>query len=110
MSSVRRKLFKEGSNSWTSETIVERQNNDAFENGRTEIIEYTVINEGDATVKEQIVENPHGLKTPQENVFRPVAPSFSEKVIKPSCKHFIISSLFYECILCPDIMQLAKNQ
>lgn len=107
MSSVRRKLFKEGSNSWTSETIVERQNN---ENGRTEIIEYTVINEGDATVKEQIVENPHGLKTPQENVFRPVAPSFSEKVIKPSCKHFIISSLFYECTLCPDIMQLAKNQ
>lgn len=95
MSSVRRKLFKEGSNSWATETIVERHNNEAFENGRTEIIEYTVINEGDAAVKEQIVENPHGLKTPQENVFRPVAPSFSEKVIKPSCIDFI-SSLLYE--------------
>ena len=98
MSSVRRKLFKEGSNSWASETIVESQNNEAFENGRTEIIEYTVINEGDAAVKEQIVENPHGLKTPQENVFGPVAPSFSEKVIKPSCTHFI-SSLFHESTL-----------
>ena len=86
MSSVRRKLFKEGSNSWASETIVERQNNEAFENGRTEIIEYTVINEGDAAVKEQIVENPHGLKTPQAHLF-------SEKVIKPSFIHFM-SSLF----------------
>lgn len=82
MSSVRRKLFKEGSNSWASETIVESQNiNEAVENGRTEIVEYTIVNEGDATPKEQIVENPHGLKTPQENVFRPVAPSFSDKVI-----------------------------
>lgn len=83
MSSVRRKLFKEGSNSWASETIVETgQNNEAVENVPTEIVEYTIVNEGDATPKEQIVENPHRLKTPQENVFRPVASSFSEKVRK----------------------------
>lgn len=81
MSSARRKLFKEGSNSWASETIIETgQNNEAVENGRTEIVEYTIVNEGDATLKEQVVENPHGLKTPQENVFRTVVPSFSEKV------------------------------
>lgn len=80
MSSVRRKLFKEGSNSWVSETIAERPNNEAVENGRTEIVEYTVVNEGDVALKEPIVETPHGLKTPQ-GVFRPVAPSFFEKVI-----------------------------
>ena len=83
MSSARRKLFKEGSNSWVSETIAERPNNEAVENGRTEIVEYTVVNEGDVALKEPIVETPHGLKTPPENVFRPVAPSFFEKVIIP---------------------------
>lgn len=101
MSSVRRKLFKEGSNSWASETIVERQNNEAFENGRTEIIEYTVVNEGDAAVKEQFVENPHGLKTPQENAFRPVAPSFSEKVSQ------VVYILFF---LYSRNVQFTKNQ
>lgn len=80
MSSVRRKLFKEGSNSWASETIGEKQNNDEVENDSAEFVEYTVVNEGDAPLKEQFLENPHGLKTPQENVFARVASSFSEKV------------------------------
>ena len=81
MSSVRRKLFKEDSNSWASETIAETgQSHEAVENGHTEIVEYTIVSEGDATPKEQNVENLHGQKTPQENVFRPVAPSFAEKV------------------------------
>lgn len=80
MSSVRRKLFKEGSNSWASETIGETQTNDEVENDSTELVEYTVVNEGDVTFKGQLVENPHGLKTPQENVFRRAASSFSEKV------------------------------
>lgn len=80
MSSVRRKLFKEGSNSWASETIGEKQNNDEVENDSAEFVEYTVVNEGDAPLKEQFLENPHGLKTPQENVFPRVASSFSEKV------------------------------
>lgn len=80
MSSVRRKLFKEG-NSWASETIVETgQSHEADENGLTEIVEYTVVSEGDATPKVQNVENPQVQKTPQENLFRPVAPSFAEKV------------------------------
>jgi len=79
MSSVRRKLFKEGSNSWASETIGEKQNNDEVENDSAEFVEYTVVNEGDAPLKEQFLENPHGLKTPQENVFARVASSFSEK-------------------------------
>ena len=80
MSSVRRKLFKEGSNSWAPERIGETQNNDEVENDSTELVEYTVVNEGDVTFKGQLVENPHGLKTPQENVFRRAASSFSEKV------------------------------
>lgn len=78
MSSVRRKLFKEGSNSWASETIGEKQNSDEVENVSTELVEYTVVNEGDAAFKEQLVENPHGLKTPQESVFRRIASSFGE--------------------------------
>lgn len=81
MSVVRRKLFEEGSNSWTSDqTIAERPNNEAVENERTEIVEYTVVNEGDVALKEPSVETPNGLKTPRENVFRPTTPSCFEKV------------------------------
>ena len=81
MSVVRRKLFEEGSNSWTSDqTIAERPNNEAVENERTEIVEYTVVNEGDVALKEPSVETPNGLKTPQENMFRPTTPSYFEKV------------------------------
>ena len=81
MSVVRRKLFEEGSNSWTSDqTIAERPNNEAVENERTEIVEYTVVNEGDVALKEPSVETPNGLKTPQENMFRPTTPSCFEKV------------------------------
>ena len=79
MSSVRRKLFKEGSNSWVSETIDEKQNGNEVDDG-SEIVEYTVVNEGDVAFKGQLVENPHGLKTPQENVFQRVTSSFSDKV------------------------------
>lgn len=80
MSCVRRKLFKDGSNSWVSETIDEKQNNDEVENGSTQLVEFTVLNEGDAAFKGQLAENPHGLKTLQENVFRRVASPFTEKV------------------------------
>lgn len=81
MSVVRRKLFEEGSNSWTSDqTIAERPNNEAVENERTEIVEYTVVNEGDVALKEPSVETPNGLKTPQENMFRPTTTSCFEKV------------------------------
>lgn len=80
MSSVRRKLFKEGSNTWTTETIGEKQNNQV-ESGSTELVQYSVVNEGDAIFKGQLGENPAGLKTPQENLFRRGAPSFA-KVIK----------------------------
>ncbi|XP_022793380.1 uncharacterized protein LOC111332333 [Stylophora pistillata] len=80
MSAVRRKLFREGSNTWApDQTIAQRPTNEAVENDRTEIVEYTVVNEGDVVLKEPSVETPHGLKTPQENVFRPTTPSCYEK-------------------------------
>lgn len=81
MSSVRRKLFKEGSNTWTTETIGEKQNNSKVESGSTELVQYSVVNEGDVVFKGKLGENPAGLKTPQENLFRRGAPSFG-KVIK----------------------------
>ncbi|XP_068724415.1 uncharacterized protein [Montipora capricornis] len=82
MSSVRRKLFKESSNTWTTETIAEKQNNNIVENGPTQLVEYTVVSEGDSAFKAQLVENPPGSKTPQESVFRRGASSFTKDLEK----------------------------
>lgn len=80
MSSVRRALIKEGSNSWVAETIDEMQSIDDVENNSAEIVEYTVVSEGDVTFKTQLVENQRGLETPQEKVLQRGTSSFYEKV------------------------------
>ena len=80
MSSVRRALFKEGSNSWVAETIDEKQSIDDVENNSTEIVEYTVVSEGDVTFKTQLLENQRGLKTPQEKLLQRGTSSFYERV------------------------------
>lgn len=80
MSSVRRALFKEGSNSWVAETIDEKQSIDEVENNSAEIVEYTVVCEGDVTFKTQLLENQRGLKTPQEKLLQRGTSSFYEKV------------------------------
>lgn len=80
MSSVRRALFKEGSNSWVAETIDEKQSIDDVENNSAEIVEYTVVSEGDVTFKTQLLENQRGLKTPQEKLLQRGTSSFYEKV------------------------------
>ena len=94
MSSVRRALFKEGSNSWAAETIDEKQSIDDVENNSAEIVEYTVVSEGDVTFKTQLLENQRGLKTPQEKLLQRGTSSFYEKV---NYKDGVVYLLYEKC-------------